>query len=76
MIVEIRARAENTTILAVERTRAELARVCLSDVRELCNPDGSLKKVNELDADTAATVASFEVDEVEVGDGSSGARSR
>ena len=37
----------------------------ISDVRKLCNPDGSLKKVNELDADTAAAVASFEVDEVE-----------
>jgi phage terminase small subunit len=68
MIAEIRARAEDTTILTVERTRAELARVCFSDVRKLCNPDGSLKKVNELDADTAAAVASFEVDEVEVGD--------
>jgi phage terminase small subunit len=52
----------------VERTRAELARVCFSDVRKLFNPDGSLKKVSELDADTAAAVASFEVDEVEVGD--------
>jgi phage terminase small subunit len=46
----------------------QLARVCFSDVRKLCNPDGSLKKVNELDADTAAAVASFEVDEVEIGD--------
>jgi phage terminase small subunit len=68
MIAEIRARAEDTTILAVERTLAELARVCFSDVRKLCNPDGSLKKVNELDADTAAAIASFEVDEVEIGD--------
>jgi phage terminase small subunit len=68
MIAEIRARAEDTTILTVERTRAELARVCFSDVRKLCNPDGSLKKVNELDADTAAAVASFEVDEVQIGD--------
>jgi phage terminase small subunit len=68
MIAEIRARAEDTAILTVERTRVELARVCFSDVRKLCNPDGSLMKVNELDADTAAAVASFEVDEVEVGD--------
>ena len=68
MIAEIRVRAEDTTSLAVERTLAELARVCFSDVRKLCNPDGSLKNVNELDADTAAAVASFEVDEVEVGD--------
>jgi hypothetical protein len=28
-------RAEDTTILAVERTLAELARVCFSDVRKL-----------------------------------------
>jgi phage terminase small subunit len=68
MIAEIRATAEHTTMLTVERTRAELARVCFSDVRKLFNPDGSLKKVSELDADTAAAVASFEVDEVEVGD--------
>jgi phage terminase small subunit len=61
-------RAEDTTILAVERTLAELARVCFSDVRKLYNQDGSLKKVNELDADTAAAVASFEVEEVELGD--------
>jgi phage terminase small subunit len=68
MIAEIRATAEKTTILTVEQTRTELARVCFSDVRKLFNPDGSLKKISELDADTAAAVASFEVDGVEVGD--------
>jgi phage terminase small subunit len=68
MIAAIRATAEKTTILTVEQTRTELARVCFSDVRRLCNQDGSLKKVSELDADTAAAVASFEVEEVELGD--------
>ena len=66
MIAEIRGRAEDTTILAVERTRAELASFCFSDVRRLCNPDGSLKTFHELDDDTAATISSFEIKEIEI----------
>jgi phage terminase small subunit len=66
MIAEIRATSEKTTILTVEQTRTELARVCFSDVRRLCNPDGSLKQVHELDDDVAAAISSFKIKEIEI----------
>lgn len=55
--------------LTTERTLQEVARVAYSDPRKLFNPDGSLKAIHELDDDTAATVASVEVDELTAGSG-------
>jgi phage terminase small subunit len=65
-ISEIRATAEKATILDMERTRTELARVCFSDIRRLCNADGSFKEIRELDDNTAAAIASIEIKESKV----------
>ena len=50
------------TELSTEQTIREVARLAFSDPRNIVNPDGSIKRLNELDADTAAAVASYEVD--------------
>lgn len=39
--------------ITAERVIAEIARLCLSDVRKLFNDDGSLKKPKDWDDDTA-----------------------
>lgn len=53
-------RAERTGITA-DRVLLELARLGLSDVRKLFTDDGELRRVTDLDDDTAAAVASVEV---------------
>ena len=55
---EVIAAAELNT----EQTIREVARLAFSDPRNIVNEDGSIKKLHELDADTAAAVASYEVD--------------
>ena len=55
---EVIAAAELNT----EQTIREVARLAFSDPRNIVNPDGSIKRLHELDADTAAAVASYEVD--------------
>lgn len=56
--------AEVVTGVSVERTLRELGRLAYADPRKLVNADGSLKQLHELDDDTAACIASFEVDEL------------
>jgi len=60
----IQRAAEVTTGLTLERTLREVARLAYSDPRKFYKADGSLIPVLELDEDTAATVASVEVDEI------------
>ena len=50
------------TELNTEQTIREVARLAFSDPRNIVNDDGSIKRLHELDADTAAAVASYEVD--------------
>jgi len=45
------------------RTLKEVTRMAQSDVRRLFNEDGSRKRLDELDDNTAAAVASFELGE-------------
>jgi phage terminase small subunit len=52
--------------LTVERTLREIARLAYSDPRKLYREDGALIPVNELDDDSAACIASLEVDEIGV----------
>jgi phage terminase small subunit len=52
--------------LTTDRILTELRRIALYDPRKLFNADGSLKAVHELDEDTAAAIASVEVDEIGV----------
>lgn len=55
--------------LTTERTLREIARVAYSDIRRLFDKDGNLIPIPELDEDTAAMLASFEVDENFAGQG-------
>jgi phage terminase small subunit len=50
--------------LSLERTLLEIARVAYADPRKLYDKTGRLKAIHELDDDTAASVASVEVDEL------------
>ncbi len=53
--------------LTTEKTLREIARLAYSDIRKMYNEDGSLKKVTDLDDDTAASISSVEVDTIEAG---------
>jgi phage terminase small subunit len=55
--------------LDVDRSLREIARVAYGDVRKLYREDGSLIPVHELDADTAAMVASIEHEDEYAGRG-------
>ncbi len=61
--------AEKITGVSVARTLRELGRIAYADPRKFFNADGSLKKVTELDDDSAAALASFEVEEITAGRG-------
>lgn len=52
-----------------DRVLKELARIGFVDVRKLFNSDGSLKRLDKLDDDVAASIASIEVNEMRDGDG-------
>ncbi len=65
------ARAEEIHGLQIsrDRIRLELARLSFFDPRKLFAADGRLKPVAELDADTAAAVSQFDVEETTDEDG-------
>lgn len=46
--------------LTTERTLLEIARLAYSDMRKFYNADGTLKRIVDLDDDTAAVLAGFE----------------
>lgn len=52
--------ADNTG-LSVERVLLEAQRLAFFDIRKLVNADGTPKKLNELDDDTAAAIAGLDV---------------
>ena len=62
-IAQHRLTAENATMLSIERVRTELARVCCSNVRELFDAEGNPKQAHDLDADTAAAIERYEINE-------------
>ena len=63
------ARAVRTEITQ-DRVLQELARIAFFDIRQLYRPDGTMKDPSEMDADTAAALASIEVrEELERGTG-------
>ncbi len=62
-------KAQAISGLTVERTLQEVARLAYFDPRQLLRDDGSLKPINELDADTAAAIASLEQDDITEGEG-------
>lgn len=50
--------------ITAERVMLELARLAFADVRGLYDDKGQLRPVNELDDDTAASIAGIEIDTV------------
>ena len=52
-----------TTELSTEKTIREVRRLAYVDPRGLVHPDGKMKMLHELDDDTAASVAQFEIDD-------------
>ena len=50
--------------LTTERTLREIARLAYSDPRKFYDAEGNLRPIHELDDDTAACIASVEVDEI------------
>lgn len=58
-----RTKAVQKAELTAESVLAEMRRLAFLDPRRAFNPDGTAKGVHELDADTAACLAGFEVEE-------------
>ena len=56
-----KARSERLEITA-DRVMLEVARLAFSDIRKLFNTDGTIKKIHELDDDTAAILSSIETE--------------
>ena len=58
---------QNIDISGITRERLirEMARLAFSDPRKMFRPDGTMVPIHELDDDTAATIAGFEVKTVE-----------
>lgn len=54
--------------ITVERVLLERKRLALHDIRKLYDEKGNLLPVHQLDEDTAAALASVEVDEITAGD--------
>lgn len=54
--------ASDVAILKAGEILTEVRRLCLSDISGIMHPDGRVKLPHELDADTRAAVASFEID--------------
>jgi len=59
-IVELQKKQTDKLDITAERVLAELAKMAFLDPRKFFNPDGSLKKVVELDDQTAASLAGIE----------------
>lgn len=60
---ELQARAADAACLTATDALREVKRIALSDIRRITAPDGRVLRPHELDADTAAAVASFKIDE-------------
>lgn len=65
-VAELRAAAVKRTEVTQDMVIKELARIAFFDIRKIFNQDGTLKKVHELDDDSAAAIASIEL--VDIGE--------
>lgn len=63
MIDSRRAQVTQAAGINTERLMVEIARLAFSDPRKIIHKNGTVKLLHELDDDTAAAVASFEVDD-------------
>lgn len=60
-VAELRKIVAERSVVSQESVIKELQRIAFFDIRKLFNSDGTLKRVTELDDDTAAAIASIEV---------------
>lgn len=65
-VADLRAEAVKRTEVTQDMVIKELARIAFFDIRKIFNQDGTLKKVHELDDDSAAAIASIEL--VDIGE--------
>lgn len=61
-VVALQRLAAEKSVLTAERTLNEVARIAYADILGIVNPDGSFKRLHELDAATRAAVSSFKID--------------
>ncbi len=62
-IAELKAKIADKSVLNAVEIIDELRKLAHSDIRSIMHPDGKVKLPHELDAATARSVASFEIDE-------------
>lgn len=63
-IAELQAESLMAAKVTRDRVVNEFAKIAFSDIRKIFNEHGALKSVHEIDSDTAAAIAGFEVDEL------------
>lgn len=63
-VADLRAEAVKRTEVTQDMVIKELARIAFFDIRKIFNQDGTLKKVHELDDDSAAAIASIELADI------------
>jgi phage terminase small subunit len=61
LIADAMAKRSEATKITAERVLQEVARLAFLDIRKAFNHDGTLKAINELDDDTAASIAGMDV---------------
>lgn len=68
-IAEAKANRSERTGIDADRTLTELGCIAYSDIRKMFTEDGRIKPLAELDPETAAAIASYEIVERNIGDG-------
>lgn len=68
-LTELQSEIATRNAITVDRVLKELGRIAFFDVRKLYDAEGKLKNIVDLDDDTAAVIASIEVDEISIGKG-------
>lgn len=63
MVGDLTEKIQVTSALTVERTLREVASIAFFDPRKMFNADGSLKRPDEWDDETAAAISRLEVEE-------------
>lgn len=68
-IEQLQAEIATRNDITVDRVLRELGRIAFFDPRKLFDENGALKKIPDMDDDTAAVLASIDVDEITMGKG-------
>ena len=58
---ELRGQITDSEFASARQALVEASRIAVFDFRKVMNPNGTFKKPNELDADTAAVIASVKI---------------